>query len=127
PTINPNKMPVCTSCHQTKQDEAFFHKNKKWKTCQHCIELRALKKQNLKRKREEESNNAEEVRASLKTVGLMELSAFIASEIKNLITNAATDGPDGTPSCPALNLRASINISNMITDNEQPKDIARWI
>ncbi|CAJ0637111.1 2778_t:CDS:2 [Entrophospora sp. SA101] len=119
-------MPVCTSCHQTKPDEAFFHKNKKWKTCQHCIELRALKKQRTKRKREEENSNAEEVRVSLKTVGLMELSAFVASEIRDLITNAAT-GPDGNPLCPALGLRVSINISNMITGSEQPKDIARWI
>src|SRR6185369_5777645 len=116
-------MPVCTSCHQTKQDEAFFHKNKKWKTCQHCIELRALKKQNLKRKREEEGSNAEGRRAPLKTIGLMELSVFVASELKNLVTSASA-GPDGNPPCPALSLRASINISNMITGDEQPKDIA---
>nr|CAG8465650.1 9962_t:CDS:2 [Entrophospora candida] len=117
-------MPVCTSCHQTKQDGAFFHKNKKWKTCQHCIEQRALKKQNLKRKREEEG--AANVRAPLKALGFMELSAHVAAEIKTFLANSTSD-PGGNPPCAALNLRIALNISNEITGNEKPKDIARLI
>src|SRR5437763_16840753 len=40
---NFNKMLVSTSCHQTKQDEAFLHKNNNRKTCQYYIKTRFTK------------------------------------------------------------------------------------
>uniref|UniRef100_A0A1D1XTT4 Putative inactive receptor-like protein kinase At1g64210 n=1 Tax=Anthurium amnicola TaxID=1678845 RepID=A0A1D1XTT4_9ARAE len=119
-------MPVCTSCHQTKQDEAFFHKNKKWKTCQSCIEQRALKKQKTKRKRDDEAVEEEPLRVSLKTVGLMDLAALVSNEMRTLISNPPPTAPDGTQIC-SLNLRVALNLSNVITGNEHPKDVARWI
>ncbi|CAG8524605.1 12350_t:CDS:1, partial [Acaulospora colombiana] len=109
------------------QDEAFFHKNKKWKTCQNCIEQRALKKQKTKRKRDDQAVEEEEpLRVSLRTVGLMELSNLVANEIRNIVHNPQPIGPDGNPQC-SLNLRVALNLTNMITGNENPKDIARWI
>ncbi|CAG8603913.1 7697_t:CDS:2 [Scutellospora calospora] len=120
-------MPVCTSCHQTKPDEAFFHKNKKWKTCQSCIEQRALKKQKTKRKRDDEVVEEEEpTRVSLRTVGLMELSNLVASEMRSILHNPQPIGPDGTPQC-ALNLRVALNLTSMINGSEHPKEVARWI
>jgi hypothetical protein len=119
-------MPVCTSCHQTKQDEAFFHKNKKWKTCQSCIEQRALKKQKTKRKRDDEAVEEEPLRVSLRTVGLMDLAALVSAEMRTLISNPPPTAPDGTQIC-SLNLRVALNLSNVISGNEHPKDVARWI
>ncbi|CAI2177109.1 17459_t:CDS:2 [Funneliformis geosporum] len=119
-------MPVCTSCHQTKQDEAFFHKNKKWKTCQSCIEQRALKKQKTKRKCEDEAVEEEPLRVSLRTVGLMDLAALVSAEMRALINNPPPTAPDGTQIC-SLDLRVALNLANTISGNEHPKDIARWI
>ncbi|CAB4394553.1 unnamed protein product [Rhizophagus irregularis] len=119
-------MPVCTSCHQTKQDEAFFHKNKKWKTCQSCIEQRALKKQKTKRKRDDDTVDGDSLRVSLKTVGLMDLAALVSAEMRALLSNPQPTVPDGTQIC-SLNLRVALNLSNVITGNEHPKDVARWI
>ena len=119
-------MPVCTSCHQTKQDEAFFHKNKKWKTCQSCIEQRALKKQKTKRKRDDEAVEEEPLRVSLRTVGLMDLAALVSAEMRTLISNPPPTAPDGTQIC-SLNLRVALNLTNVISGTEHPKDVARWI
>jgi len=126
-------MPVCTSCHQTKQDEAFFHKNKKWKTCQSCIEQRAAKKARTKRKREEEavaiansgSNEEEPLRVSLKSVTLMELAEFVANEVRAVAANPQPTSPDGLKQ--GLNLRVALNLTGSITGNENPKEVARWI
>ncbi|CAG8559255.1 6121_t:CDS:2 [Ambispora leptoticha] len=124
-------MPVCTSCHQTKNDEAFFHKNKKWKTCQTCIEQRAAKKAKTKRKREEESSVAptaeeEAPRVALRTVALMELSDLIANELRELSSTPAPYNQDGSQTL-AFNLRVSLNLTGVITGTENPKEVARWI
>ncbi|CAG8609830.1 9718_t:CDS:2 [Ambispora gerdemannii] len=124
-------MPVCTSCHQTKNDEAFFHKNKKWKTCQTCIEQRAAKKAKTKRKREEESSVAptteeETPRVALRSVALMELSDLVASELRELSSTPAPYNQDGSQTL-AFNLRVSLNLTGVITGTENPKEVARWI
>ncbi|KAG9302436.1 hypothetical protein G9A89_011486 [Geosiphon pyriformis] len=124
-------MPVCTSCHQTKNDEAFFHKNKKWKTCQTCIEQRAAKKAKTKRKREEETTaitpvEEETPRVALRSVGLMELSQLVYNEIRELANTPVPLNPDGSQTLP-MNLRVSINLTGLITGSENPKEVARWI
>ena len=127
-------MPVCTSCHQTKPDEAFFHKNKKWKTCQTCIEQRAAKKAKTKRKREDEAATVvveeEPQRVSLRTIPLLELSDYVANEIRKLQENPPQlplpPNPDGSQQ-PLLSIRVSLNLAGVITGNENPKEVARWI
>ncbi|CAG8622046.1 7803_t:CDS:2, partial [Paraglomus brasilianum] len=117
----------------TKQDEAFFHKNKKWKTCQSCIEQRAAKKARTKRKREEEAvtiansgaNDEEPLRVSLKSVTLMELAEFVANEVRAVAANPQPTNPDGIKQ--GLNLRVALNLTGSITGNENPKEVARWI
>ncbi|CAG8526721.1 6262_t:CDS:2 [Gigaspora rosea] len=86
-----------------------------------------LKKQKTKRKRDDEVVEEEEpTRVSLRTVGLMELSNLVASEMRAILHNPQPIGPDGAPQC-ALNLRVALNLTNMINGSEHPKEVARWI